>query len=290
MSAAPTYDPNPRVTAIMNRVNELAVLPQVVYKVVELSGSNESSASEMEQAIVVDPGFSSRLLTMANSAYYGLPRKVTSIKEALMFLGYKSVRQLAMTVGVYDMFVGKTDRESLRKRQWWRHSVDTAVCAKWLAEHTKTLPPEDAYTCGLLHYMGKSLLDRFGGEDYSKVEGLIAMGRNEFDCEQAFFGCTHIEVGQFAARKWGFPEELVSGLDYNSLPWPGEPHLKYRATVAVSCQIAQLALEGAANSKQAESEGLCAWALEALDISDDRQAEFLEGGVGAVSAAAQLQM
>ena len=290
MSAAPIYDQNPRVTAIMNRVNELAVLPHVVYKVLELSGSNDSSATEMEQAIVVDPGFSSRLLTMANSAYYGLPKKVTSIKEALMFLGLKSVRQLAMTVGVYDMFVGETDRESLRRRQWWRHSVDAAVCAKWLANHTNSLPPDDAYTCGLLHYMGKSLLDRFGGEDYSKVEGLIAMGRDEFDCELAFFGCTHIEVGQFAARKWGFPEELVSGLDYTSLPWPNEPHLKHRAIVAISCQIALHALAGSRNSTQVENDSLCAWALEALGLADTQQLECLEGGMTAISAAAQLQM
>ena len=290
MSAAPVFDENQRVSAILNRVNELAVLPHVVYKVVELSGSNDSSATEMEQAIVVDPGFSSRLLTMANSAYYGLPRKVTSIKEALMFLGYKSVRQLAMTVGVYDMFVGKTDRESLRKRQWWRHSVDTAVCAKWLAGHYQALPPEDAYTCGLLHYMGKSLLDSFGGEDYGKVEGLIAMGRNEFDCEQALFGCTHIEIGQCAARKWGFPEELVSGLDYRSLPWPDEPHIKHRAVVAISCQIAQSALAGTRVPVQMEDQSLCAWALEALSLADSQQLECLEGGMGAISAAAQLQM
>lgn len=290
MAAAPIYEDNPKVSAILNRVNELAVLPHVVYKVVELSGSNDSSAAEMEKAIVVDPGFSSRLLTMANSAYYGLPRKVTSIKEALMFLGYKSVRQLAMTVGVYDMFVGKTDKESLRRRQWWRHSVDTAVCAKWLAGHTKSLSPDDAYTCGLLHYMGKSLLDRFGGDDYSKVEGLVSMGRNEFDCEQVLYGCTHIEIGQHAARKWGFPEELASGLDYRSLPWPDERCLKHRAVVATSCQIAKLALAGSGNPEEIENGGLCAWACEALGIADDRQAECLEGGMGAISAAAQLQM
>jgi hypothetical protein len=82
---------------------------------------------------------------------------------------------------------------------------------------------------------------------------------------------------------------LVSGLDYKSLPWPEEPHLKHRATVAISCQIAQLALEGGGNPKQADNESLCAWALDALGISEDRQAEFLDGGMSAVSAAAQLQ-
>jgi HD-like signal output (HDOD) protein len=280
------FEENPRATAIMNRVSEMAVLPHVVYKVLELSGSSDSSTTEMEEAIVVDPGFSSRLLSMANSAYYGLPKKVTSIREALMYLGFKSVRQLAMTVGVYDMFVGKNDKESLRKRAWWRHSVDTAVCAKWLAIRFGKVSADDAYTCGLLHYMGKSLLDRYGQEDYGKVEFLIEKGGDPLDCEQALYGCTHIDVGQMAARKWGFPEELVSGLDYRSLPWPDEPHGKYRAMVAVATQIAEITLAGAEH----DGHNLCAWALELLEIPDDRQLECIEGGVKAIAAAAQMQV
>lgn len=290
MSAAPIYDQNPRVTIIMGRVNELAVLPHVVYKVLELSGSNDSSTVEMERAIVVDPGFSSRLLTMANSAYYGLPKKVTSIKEALLFLGFRAVRQLAMTVGVYDMFVGKTDRDSLRRRAWWRHSVDTAVCAKWLAQEFRALPPDDAYTCGLLHYIGKSLLDRFGGDDYGKIEALILQGSSDRDGERALYGCDHVEVAQVAARKWGFPEELVAGLDYVSPPTPDEPYLRHRACVALCSQIATFALGGEALQNEETPFELPKWALESLEIDEARSHECLDGGMRAIAAAAQLQI
>lgn len=290
MSAAPIYDQNPRVTVIMGRVNELAVLPHVVYKVLELSGAADSTTAEMERAIVVDPGFSSRLLTMANSAYYGLPKKVTSIKEALMFLGFKAVRQLAMTVGVYDMFVGKTDRDSLRRRAWWRHSVDTAVCAKWLAQEFRSLPPDDAYTCGLLHYIGKSLLDRFGGDDYGKIEMLMQQGGAERDCEIALYGCSHIEVAQVAARKWGFPEQLVAGLDYVSLPMEEDPHLAHRACVALCTSIASFALGGEALQGSEDPYHLPDWAMNALGIPEERSAECLNGGMRAIAAAAQLQL
>jgi len=290
MSAAPIYEDNSKVAVIMNRVSELAVLPHVVYKVLELSGSADSSTHEMERAIVVDPGFSSRILTMANSAYYGLPRKVTSIKEALLYLGFKAIRQLAMTVGVYDMFVGKTDKDSLRRRTWWRHSVDTAVCAKWLSSEFKALPSDDAYTCGLLHCIGKSLLDRFGGEEYSKIELVMAQGAAEEDAERALYGCTHVEVAQVAARKWGFPEELVAGLDYLSLPQPGEEYLKYRATVCLASQISSYAMAGTSVQDEDEERTLCAWAMEALGIADDRQAECIEAGMRAIAAAAQAHI
>src|SRR5687768_7393250 len=171
MSAAPVLnDDAAGLERILTRVNEMPVLPHVVFKVMEISGSSESPGHELEKAIVVDPGFSSKLLSLANSAYYGLPRKVTSVREAITFLGFKSIRQLAMTVGVFDMFIGKNDRDSLRRRRWWRHSVDTAVCCKWLAAETRKMPQDEAYTSGLLHYIGKTLLDRFGDGPYEKVE------------------------------------------------------------------------------------------------------------------------
>jgi HD-like signal output (HDOD) protein len=290
MAAAPIYEENPKVAALMSRVSELAVLPHVVYKVLELSGSADSSTVEMERAIVVDPGFSSRILTMANSAYYGLPKKVTSIKEALLFLGFKAIRQLAMTVGVYDMFVGKTDKDSLRRRAWWRHSVDSAVCAKWLASEFKIIPSEDAYTCGLLHCLGKTLLDRFGGQDYSQIEMMVQNGMTLIDSERQIFGCIHIEVAQIAAKKWGFPEELVNGLDYLSLPRPDEPYLMHRAVVCLASQIADYAMAGGSGVEIEEEHTLCAWALAAIGLSDERQADCMAGGMRAIAAAAQLQV
>ena len=122
MSAALQFE-SPDLNALMARMRDLAVLPHVVYKVLEISGNSDSSTAEVERTIVVDPGFSSKLLTVANSAYYALPRKVTSIREAILFLGFKSIRQIAMTVGVYDMFIGKTDAESMRRRTWWWASI-----------------------------------------------------------------------------------------------------------------------------------------------------------------------
>ncbi len=120
MSVLPLENELDPIDRILSQCGDVAVLPQVVFKIMEMTGDDSSSAHALERAIVVDPGFSIKLLAQANSAYYSLPKKVTSIKEAIMFVGFKSVRQLAMAVGVFDMFVGKTDKDSLRRRGWWR--------------------------------------------------------------------------------------------------------------------------------------------------------------------------
>lgn len=283
MSAAPLYAESDPISAIMGRVNEIAVLPHVVYKVLELSGSAESTATEMERAIVVDPGFSSRVLALANSAYLGLPKKVSSIKEAIMYCGFKNVRELAMTVGVYDMFVGKSDKESLRRRGWWRHSVDTAVCAKYVAAKVKTLPADEAYTCGLLHLIGKTLLDRFGGEDYVQVENLIAAGFDDVAAEREVYGCDHVAMVLAASRKWGFPEPLSEGLNYVDAPAPNDEYHLHRACVAVATEVAKHVIEGPAHPLTVPT-----WALHVLNVDESNQQEILDGAVTAIGQAASI--
>lgn len=288
MSAAPLkIGWNDRLEGILDRVNELAVLPHVVYKVLELSGSEDTSAVEIERTIQVDPGFSSRVLTLANSAYFGLPKKVSAIKDAIMFCGLKAVRELAMTVGVYDMFMGKQDRQSLRRRGWWRHSLDTAICGKWLAAKTRVLAPEEAYTGGLLHLIGKSLLDRFADCSYDEAEVLIAGGMRDYEAEQQVFGTNHVAVALAASEKWGFPPALTEGLNYINQPTPEDLFQAHRACTAVSSPIALFAINGKL-SGQTGSLSLPLWATKVLGVPDECHLELISGAITAIGSAASI--
>ncbi|HWP31251.1 MAG TPA: HDOD domain-containing protein [Fimbriimonadales bacterium] len=206
------------IEAILEEARELAALPQVVYKVIQLTGSNNSSAQEIERVISIDPGFSSKVLILANSAFYALPRKLTSIREATTFLGFRTIRQLALTVGAFDLFLGKADIGSLRRRDWWRHSVDSAVCCKVIAEKLGGMQPEDAYTCGLLHDIGKPLLDRSKRASYSDVEQLVQGGASILDAEKSVYGCNHTEIGAAAAKLWNLPRMVIEVIEHHHAP------------------------------------------------------------------------
>jgi HD-like signal output (HDOD) protein len=284
MSAIPIVTSQDPLSSLMEKIDGLAVLPHVVFKVLELTDSLESPLHEMERAITVDPGFSSKVLVMANSAYFGLPRRVTSIKESLLFLGFKTVRNLAMTVGVFDLFVGKTDRESLRRRQWWRRSVDAAVCARWLASKNKSLHVDDSYTCALLHLIGKTLMDRYGGKDYNPIVELTEKGVPDLLAEQKLYGFTHIEVAAAAAAKWGFPSSLSAGLDYTE---PNEANLEFRGQRA--CTALASAIAATITNKSGDATSLPAWALVELGYDPTDCHDLLEQATAAISAA-QLQM
>lgn len=259
---------------VLHQVSETAALPQVVYKILELAGNDDAGVPELEKAIIVDPGFSVKVLACSNSAYYGLPRKVTSIREAVMFLGFKAVRQLAMTVGVFDLFVGKSDAESLRRRGWWRHSLDTAIGARWLAQRTDRCVPDEAYTCGLVHWIGKTLLDRYDPAAYESVALGLAEGLPDLEAETRAYGCDHILLAQLACRKWGFPEVLVQGINYASEPTESNPASSLNAVVAIASRIADVTA-----SKNVPEEGTTflfpQWALNAFGLSEPEEVDPL---------------
>ncbi len=289
MSALPIDSLNDPLAELLEKVDGLAVLPHVVFKVLEISASEDAPPLELERAIIVDPGFSSKVLTLANSAFFGLPRRVTSIREAILFLGFRAVRSLAMTVGTYDMFVGKSDKESLRRRAWWRHSVDTAVCSKALAFFTRKAQPDDCYTCGLLHLIGKTLLDRFGNGEYERVAIMMASGVPELDAESRVFGCNHVDVAISAAERWGFPQALVSGLSYLTPPDDDDPGRTQRAGTALGSALSDIALFRKEHPGQDDIHELPQWALDILGIGEERVEMVVEQSVGAI-AAAQLHL
>lgn len=290
MSAVPIQSThlNPAIEKILSRCTEIAVLPQVVYKIMEMTGSDESSCADIERAIAVDPGFSTKVLSLANSAYYNLPRKVTSIREAVMFVGFRGLREMAMNVGVYNMFVGKTDKESLRRRAWWRHSIDTAICCSWLVSTYKSVPADQAYTCGLLHYIGKTILDRSAPDLYEQVVRLEEMGKKDCEAERIVFSCDHVEVACALGSRWAFPEVLQEGLKYLEPPPPGDAFARLKACTALGHHIAKLAVVGVNSLEENAPSLLPEWALEQFGIDPSGAQGLIEGGAAAIAAAASL--
>jgi HD-like signal output (HDOD) protein len=282
LHSQPVRDP---LAELLQKIDNLAVLPHVVFKVLQISASEDAPPMELERAIIIDPAFSSKVLTLANSAFFGLPRKVTSIREAILFLGFRSVRNLAMTVGAYDMFVGKNDKESLRRRAWWKQSIDTAVACKWIAFYTKKTNPDDAYTSGLLHLIGKTILDRFGAGDFERVTMMTQHGIPELIAEEKAYGCNHISVALAAAKHWGFPESLMAGLDYLRQPEEADENTIPCCITALGSAVAKMAHPSKSLEKSEVGEELPEWALAQLGIQETQKDAVIEQALGAIGAA-----
>ncbi|MBN8689724.1 MAG: HDOD domain-containing protein [Armatimonadetes bacterium] len=247
---------------IFAKISEVAVLPQVVHKVIEISDSEDGSPADIEKAVEIDPGFCTKLIAMANSAQYSLPRRITSIREASMMLGFKQIRELALNAGVFDFFVGKNDKESLRRRDWWRLSVDVASMSKWIASQVG-INPYEAYTCGLLHIFGKTLIDQSDPTGYDKVMYVVQKGAPERLAERTIFAVDHVDVAQEMARSWRFPEALVEGINYLDDPREREVEAPLAAVVNIGFTLVNVGRFGRPEDGQMP---LASWALEILRV------------------------
>lgn len=282
-------EPDDPITKVLAKVGDLAALPQVVCQVIEATEGDEACARKLERTILIDPGLSAKLLTQANSAYYALPNKVTSIREAVLFLGFRGVRQIAMAVGIFDMFLGKTDKESMRRRTWWRASLDTAVAGRAMAELVQGVAADEAYTCGLLHLIGKTILDRFNPAQYEKVQSVVEQGAPDILAERAVYGCDHIGVTLAASRLWGFPEVLVAGLDYFTPAHEPTPENSLRAMTAFGSKVVRLIGQGK-DPADIGAEQIPGWILDALVLTDNRVKALVKVGVDALESASSFSL
>lgn len=279
MSALP-LQPDP-LYGLVPAIDELPVLPQVAFRIMDLTDGDLGSASFLH-TVMLDPGFCARVLAKANSSGFRLLREVTSIREALEVVGAHGVQEIAASTRRYSNFAGKTDAASLRHRAWWRQSVDSAVCCGWLFADRGAGSQESGYTAGLLHYAGKLILELSNPEAYDRfdershsVEEVIA-----FECQS--FGYDHAQVSSAAATVWGLPQSLVGALDYVRR----EDGNKGRASLAIASHIAKLAVNGS----EANGISLPDWALCTLGVSPADAHVLISQGIGEIASSEVMQL
>lgn len=195
---------------VATAVRTLPALPQVVMELVASLNDDNCDIDRVARTIARDPAIAAKTLRLANSSFYGLSRQVHSIDQAVTILGFSAVRNIATTsglvAGVSAMGAG-TDL-----RAFWRHSLACAVAARELALLQQT-PSAVAYTCGLLHDVGKLLLlTRFAPAYAQLLVNPAYLALPEVDAEQAVLGVQHAQLGALMARQWQLPEDMQEAI------------------------------------------------------------------------------
>lgn len=197
----------------------LVAPPRVVAALLKFLESEHSHWQEITRIIESEPALASRILKLVNSPFYGLQVPITSIAQALVFLGSIAVTSVAMAVGIFSRMMLKSRPEAVEQLQrfWW-HSACTAFVAKALARQLEPSLADQIFTAGLLHDIGKLLMIQLALEQYKELEGRLQAGETETAAEQAIFGTTHEEAGELLARRWHFPEVLQTVIRYHTHP------------------------------------------------------------------------
>ena len=211
----PSADKTQMVEQIHRTIQELRdlpTLPAIALEVRRLAADPNINMGDIVAVIEEDVALTSRILRIANSAYYGVPRKIDNLKMALVILGMTEISNLVLTITVLKMFPGKTTH-TFDMMGFWRHSAVCAEVTVGLYQGLGQRPPTSAYIAGLLHDMGKLVLDQHFNEAYTRC---IQRSRNEnlrlVDAELSVLGVDHGHVGAWLCRRWNLPEEIVEAV------------------------------------------------------------------------------
>lgn len=239
-AASAPLPPPASVVELVERAGDLAALPQVVMQVIGLTGSPSVHATDVERLVGNDQALAAKLLTLANSSYFGLPKRVSSLHEAVVFLGFNAVRNLALTITSFNLFLGKSDHDSLVRRDLWKHALGTGLCGRLLASAVPGAAiSEQIYTAALLHDIGKTLLWEHFPQDYDHAVSVSRRtGLPLFQIERDYLPFTHTEVGEALAHKWNLPDGLVEAIALHHEPDAATHDPKTCAAVGLASDIA----------------------------------------------------
>lgn len=213
-------------------LQQIPRLPRVLARALQIARDQDSRRVDLSRAVALDEVLTSRFLRTVNSAYYALPRRVTSLDEAIGYLGYRAVEGAILKLTTSDILAQSVPSYGLKRYMLWEHSVAVAEGTLWIAQRHALVPESDAYVAGLLHDSGKLVLD------LANRRNPAAWGREGVDeaepwpeVEGKVCGSDHAEVGGELMRAWGLSDRVVEAVAHHHTP--GQSRLDRHLAAAV---------------------------------------------------------
>ena len=204
---------------ILSNLSGLPSMPQIVFKAHEIMEDPNSSTKKVADLIETDQGIAAKVLKMANSAYYGMSGKVSSIQHAAVVLGDKALGELVTLAGTSSLLGNKLHGYAMDSGELWRHSMTVAFGSKIMAQRYMPQLENDAFSVGLIHDVGKLVLDRPVLNRKSVFDEFMASGDKTFlSAENRILGFDHAEIGYNICQQWQIPDTLAKAIRYHHRP------------------------------------------------------------------------
>lgn len=196
----------------------LPTLPHILTRLIEICGDENISFQELSRILATDIGLTTRVLYLANSSYYRNQDKISHIDQALLRMGRNTVKNLVFSAAVHKVFSGNHGHDNLHLKQFWRHSLLSAILARMIAVKTGYREPEQAFFAGMVHDMGRLVLSANFPEAYAKILDLPQHESRQLLEEERKIGATHTEVGGWLLSQWNLDSFTVDAVLYHHEP------------------------------------------------------------------------
>jgi putative nucleotidyltransferase with HDIG domain len=229
-------------------IGDLPTLPHVAMDVSRLANSPSSSMSDIVRIIYNDPSLTAKMLKVANSAFYGMPKRIESLNMALVILGMREINSLVTSICIFKAFPMLPGRPTFDRERFWEHSAGCGEIAKVIAHKLSVRVYGVEFTAGLLHDIGKIVLDQYFHEDFVQV---LELSQREnlpmVEAEKRILGVAHTQLGAWLSSVWNLPPNLVDAIVYHHDPLNSKDHRTLCALIHLAdafCKTAGIGFSG----------------------------------------------
>ena len=205
-------------TKIANQTIEIATLPEVTIRIIQVVQDPRSTAHDLHQIVCNDPALSSRVLRVVNSAFYGLPGQIGSIDRAIMLLGLNAVKNIAIAASLSKMFKSGVGCDALTGKDLWMHSVAVGATNKLLTAAIGLALPDEAFLAGLIHDLGLVAIMQSQPKQVPEIVQRAQAGGSFRRAEQEVLGADHQAIGMALTTRWKFPRSFQYVAGYHHEP------------------------------------------------------------------------
>jgi len=222
---APSEEKQKKLKKLVNLVNrsEIASIKSIVSGVVRIINDPKASIWDLKEMVEIDPPLTAKVLKVANSVYYSPPKKIGEIKQALIWIGFDTLKEMALSQKVSEIFNKNGSVEGYSISSLWKHCVAVALITKMIYRKEFRERGANAYVAGLLHDIGIIVESQFLQNDFSLVLSKAKNAKtNLSEAEQEVFGLNHADIGMAIAENWNLPQEIAGAIGYHENPLEAE--------------------------------------------------------------------
>jgi HD-like signal output (HDOD) protein len=206
--------PMQKIEAMVRHISALLAFPFTVAKVLQISQNEKSGASNLAQAIVSDPSISTHILKVANSVFFACANnRITSIKDAIVRIGFNETRKIVMGMHVMQLFKKESKNSGFDRVDFWYHSLIVGLISERVAKLIGDINSETAFLVGLLHDLGIILLDEFLSPVFERALEMTASAGGHFiDVQTELFNVNHNDLIAGLFPIWKLPQEMTDAI------------------------------------------------------------------------------
>ena len=204
-----------KIESFVKRIGQLPTLPTITTALNTVIKKPSSAAEDVAEVIEKDQSLSAKVLKVVNSAAYSTNREITGIKHAVSMLGFNEINKMVLAISVFESLKGN-ESNGFNREAFWIHSMGCAVFSTAIAQELNYPKPDDAFTAGLMHDIGKVVLDRFFQIEMAKVQEVLQQEPMLFhEAEMKVMGIDHPLLGAWLLTNWKIPSTVCAAVRHH---------------------------------------------------------------------------